>query len=81
MNSSHGYTTTTLTLLEDDLFILEVTCCFQNYVHITYASVLFIFVCNSFTLQMLLRILEHTLAKEMAQSFWMMWPVLGMRAD
>ena len=31
------YTTTTLTLLADDLFILEVTCCFQNYMHITFA--------------------------------------------
>ena len=28
---------------------------------------------------MLLRILEHTLAKEMVQLFLMMWPVLGMR--
>ena len=30
---------------------------------------------------MLLPILEHTLAKEMVQLFWMMWPVLEMRAD
>ena len=30
---------------------------------------------------MLLHILEHTLAKEMVQLFWMMWPVLEMRAD
>ena len=35
----------------------------------------------SSSLQMLLPILEHTLAKEMVQLFWMMWPVLEMRAD
>ena len=32
-------------------------------------------------LQMLLFVALHSMAKEMAQSFWMMWPVLGMRAD
>ena len=30
---------------------------------------------------MLLLILAHILAKEVVQSFWMMWPVLEMRAD
>ena len=29
---------------------------------------------------MLLPILMPTLAKEMVQLFWMMWPVLGMKA-
>ena len=33
----------------------------------------------SSALQMLLHILEHTLAKEMVQLFWMMWSVLGMK--
>ena len=31
-------------------------------------------------LQTLLCTLMHTLAKEMVQLFWMMWPVLAMRA-
>ena len=29
---------------------------------------------------MLLSVALHPLAKELAQSFWMMWPVLGTRA-
>ena len=58
-----------------DLFlaVLYITCCYWiTYLFNIISSFLVIFVCKSFTLQMLLRILEHTLAKEMVQLFWMM---------